>query len=47
MLEYIGLVERANDLVKTYSGGMMRRLELAQSLINRPKILFLDEPSIG
>lgn len=47
VLEYIGLVERANDLVKTYSGGMMRRLELAQSLINRPKILFLDEPSIG
>ena len=47
VLEYIGLSERANDMVKTYSGGMMRRLELAQSLINRPKILFLDEPSIG
>jgi ABC-2 type transport system ATP-binding protein len=47
VLEYIGLSERANDLVKTYSGGMMRRLELAQSLVNRPKILFLDEPSIG
>jgi ABC-2 type transport system ATP-binding protein len=47
VLEYIGLVERANDIVKSYSGGMMRRLELAQSLINRPKILFLDEPSIG
>jgi ABC-2 type transport system ATP-binding protein len=47
VLEYIGLAERANDMVKTYSGGMMRRLELAQSLINRPKILFLDEPSIG
>jgi ABC-2 type transport system ATP-binding protein len=47
VLAYIGLSERANDLVKTYSGGMMRRLELAQSLINSPKILFLDEPSIG
>ena len=47
VLEYIGLEDRANDMVKTYSGGMMRRLELAQSLINSPKILFLDEPSIG
>ena len=47
VLEYIGLADRANDMVKTYSGGMMRRLELAQSLINRPQILFLDEPSIG
>ncbi len=47
VLEYIGLSDRANDMVKTYSGGMMRRLELAQSLINRPKILFLDEPGIG
>jgi ABC-2 type transport system ATP-binding protein len=34
-------------MVKTYSGGMMRRLELAQALVNRPRILFLDEPSIG
>jgi len=47
VLEYLDLKDRMNDLVKTYSGGMMRRLELAQSLINRPKILFLDEPSIG
>ena len=46
-LEYMGLEERANDLVKHYSGGMMRRLEIAQTLVNRPKILFLDEPSIG
>ncbi len=34
-------------MVSTYSGGMMRRLEIAQALVNRPKILFLDEPSIG
>jgi ABC-2 type transport system ATP-binding protein len=47
VLEYLGLQDRANSMVNTFSGGMMRRLELAQSLINRPKVLFLDEPSIG
>jgi len=46
-LKYVGLSERANELVKHYSGGMMRRLEVAQALVNRPKILFLDEPAIG
>ncbi len=46
-LEYLGLSDRANDMVSKYSGGMMRRLEIAQTLVNRPKILFLDEPSIG
>jgi ABC-2 type transport system ATP-binding protein len=46
-LDYMGLASRANDLVKHYSGGMMRRLEIAQTLVNRPRILFLDEPSIG
>ena len=46
-LQLMGLEERKNDLVKTYSGGMMRRLEIAQALVNRPQVLFLDEPSIG
>jgi len=46
-LEYMGLTDRAHDLVKQYSGGMMRRLEIAQAMVNRPKMLFLDEPTIG
>jgi ABC-2 type transport system ATP-binding protein len=46
-LRRMGLEGRADDLVKTYSGGMMRRLEIAQSLVNQPSLLFLDEPSIG
>jgi ABC-2 type transport system ATP-binding protein len=47
VLEYLDLQERASDMVSHYSGGMMRRLEIAQALVNRPRILFLDEPSIG
>ncbi len=46
-LQYMELLDRANDLVRHYSGGMMRRLEIAQALVNRPRILLLDEPSIG
>ena len=46
-LEYMDLTSRANDLAKHYSGGMMRRLEIAQALVNRPRVLFLDEPTIG
>lgn len=47
LLDVIGLKERVDDLVASYSGGMRRRLEIARGLINTPKILFLDEPTIG
>jgi ABC-2 type transport system ATP-binding protein len=46
-LRFMQMSDRANNLVKTYSGGMMRRLEICQVLINQPLVLFLDEPSIG
>ncbi len=46
-LDYMGLSDRAHDLVRHYSGGMMRRLEIAQAVVNRPKVLLLDEPTIG
>jgi ABC-2 type transport system ATP-binding protein len=47
VLDFIGLSDSAHRLVKTYSGGMVRRLELAQAMLHRPAILFLDEPTIG
>lgn len=47
MLEIVGLIERKDDQVKTYSGGMKRRLEIARGLLHMPKILFLDEPTLG
>ena len=46
-LQFMGLQEAADRLVRTYSGGMIRRLELAQAMLHRPKLLFLDEPTIG
>ena len=47
LLHMVGLTERANDLVQTYSGGMRRRLEIARGLVHSPEVLFLDEPTIG
>ena len=46
-LDILGLTDRKNDKVKTYSGGMKRRVNLASALLHRPKILFMDEPTVG
>jgi len=47
ILDMVNLTERAADRVETYSGGMRKRLDIAEGLIHRPQILFLDEPTLG
>lgn len=47
VLELVGLTSRKNDQVKKYSGGMRRRLEIARGLLHKPKVIFLDEPTLG
>ena len=46
-LHFMGLSESAGKLVKSYSGGMIRRLEIAQAVLHKPLVLFLDEPTVG
>jgi len=46
-LAFMGLADVGDRLVRTYSGGMVRRLEIAQAILHRPSVLFLDEPTVG
>lgn len=46
-LDFMGLSDAAGILVRNYSGGMVRRLEIAQSMLHRPRVLFMDEPTVG
>jgi ABC-2 type transport system ATP-binding protein len=47
IVNLLGLADRKNDKLKTYSGGMKRRINIASALLHRPKVLFMDEPTVG
>jgi ABC-2 type transport system ATP-binding protein len=47
VLEQIGLVDKAKNQVKTYSGGMKRRVNIGVGLLHKPRLLFMDEPTVG
>lgn len=47
ILELIGLSDRKNDLIKNYSGGMKRRINIASAILHNPTVLFMDEPTVG
>lgn len=47
LLDYVGLTDKKDDKIATFSGGMVRRMMIARSLMHKPKVLFLDEPTVG
>jgi len=47
LLEQAGLTERANDMAGSFSGGMQRKLTIANAMLHQPKVLFMDEPTVG
>lgn len=47
LLQWVGLEDRKNDKIRTYSGGMKRRINIAAALLHNPKVLFMDEPTVG